>query len=165
MLIIVLSAVQQFDNILGFQILIEPKTSGNAFNETTVAQKYFSGPQYVSFKVDYGSTTKLDLTGSSKLNQRQMYLLDYHKRRFGTHAPIELIQNDSILSKYFMWGTYIDMSNLETDKEDDYSIGGISNRDTQWQITLQCEQAVSSTCILHIVFHYYKSLSKYPVSV
>jgi len=147
-----------FNKIQDVTIFIDKRRSGVAFNYVD-SQKFYSGPNIVGFKImRNNNTTLLDLTGSKKLHARRRYLMEFYKRRYGTQVPQALLDDSTLLSKYYMWGSRIDFSNIKTEFQDDYAVSGVSNATNEWSLELTCEGAVSATCDIYVFLHPFEKL-------
>eukprot|EP00760_Papus_ankaliazontas_P038906 PhM_4_TR9405/c1_g1_i1/m.66818 len=147
-----------FNKIQDVTVLIDKQRSGVAFNYAD-SQKYYSGPNIIGFKIIRNNKEIIvDLSGTAKLQDRRRYLVEFYKRRYGTHPPTALLDDSTLLSKYYMWGTRIDFSNIHTEFQDDYAIAGVSNSTSEWSLELTCEGAVSTTCDIHVFLHPFAQL-------
>lgn len=149
-------------NLLDYQFLVLDTAALSAHNSAN-GQRYHSGPSVLGFKVVKNDVVLFDHTGPSKLKDRKCYLIDFYKRRYAVDCPTQLLDNaDTGLSKNYMFGSVLDMSNVETERQDDYVITSENSKNTDWNIEVTCETAMStSNATLLIAFHHFKSLSKF----
>lgn len=145
--------------ILGIQVMVMSNAKFTGYNDSDACQ-YFSGPSWIGFELlrNGGRYSLLNYTGSSKLIDRKRYLIDFYKNRYDNAVPLELLNDSSMLSRYYMFGTYIDMSNIKSEDGDDFALSGINNNSKDWQIRFTCEGAVNANSTLLINIHYMDGL-------
>ena len=126
---------------------------------------YYSGPSYLGVKATKNDVDLYDHTGASNLRERQKYMIEYYKRRYNVDVPTQFLDDgtDTGLTKYYMWPSVIDMSNVETDKNDNYVITTESSKSADYKFVISCEKQLptTSTVKLLIGFHYYRSLQSF----
>lgn len=152
---------KQFDNVLDFRFVLYDKASNTAYNSAT-AGMYFSGPDYIGYKIQRGKAYIQELNGANKLYERQKQVVDFYKRRHNVHVSADLLATtNNDFNRKYQYTSVIDVSNVESDDQSDYTISRFSTTDSTYQIELYVEKllpSASKDVVLYVLYHYYKMI-------
>jgi hypothetical protein len=141
------------NRICGLSIWGFDMTSIAGYNDVDCG-KMFSGPSYFGYLIKSRSNILVDHSNAiGDLPKRRRYTDEYFKKRFGHNADMELIANSSNLGKYYIFSTYIDLSNIYND-DDAVSLSGRDNFQNDIEIQLICASSVSASCNIYIMPEY-----------
>lgn len=139
--------------ILGLNVFIISPAAITAYNDADAAL-YYSGPAQIGYKILSRSKALVELNGASKAHERRRYLIDTHKRRYDQFMPQEVISDSSNLNKIYYMSTYIDFSQIDVARNDDYGVGGINNDVKDIEVILYSESNINAACNVYVVLHY-----------
>ena len=146
----------QHNKIMGVLIFIQ-NNAIPAYNDAT-AGLFYSGHNYIAVNVSSNSQLIVNfstpLTVSSTRTQQLRYDLDFNKRRYGKELPLEVVNNTSQIANVYSPVTYIDLSDVTVDQEDEYPVSGISNYVKDISIDLQCVSAVAPQSNIYCMLNF-----------
>lgn len=141
------------NNICGLMVWLYDVNAGSSY-DTATAGEMRSGPAIVGFDIKSRSNKIVDLAhATNDLQARKRYALDVNRRLTGVELPLEVLNESSDLAKFYMFGTYIDLSNIQND-DDAEGFSGVNNLQNDIEITLYCASSISANCNMYVMLHY-----------
>jgi hypothetical protein len=147
------------DNVRGIYVYIENPAARTAYNDANACE-YFSGPSYIGYKLLHNQKILVDHSDSvADLKKRRDYVQRVQNNMWAKPLPIECLSASNSLSNFYLFMTYLDLTNIEVFDQHEMAMTSINSALENLSIELYCAGAIGSAVNLYTTLEYVQEIS------